>query len=280
MGLCKGNRGNLMQHWTLCECLGRLHDLYGSLHFVTTHSMAPWAIPVVKPDPDHCRNKFIAAGSRLAALDRSSRYEAAWKQLSITNGLPYPSSAVLACETWKKPLTLALCEYDPNVASEIDGWLSMPQTEDRLQPSPVLRGDWRCLVCSPLVLNTSQQCIFVEMDPMRYDSRRKRSNVDPNGRKNCDPQSLYPEDIERLVTLLTDIETPIVLQISSFSTQNANSLSRQRDSLSGILNLAGFNLRYETTVGDQMASFVFHRNSALPPADFRAEFSDWLGGIE
>src|SRR4051794_29960294 len=133
MGMCKGNRGNLMQHWTLCECLGQLEDHYGSLHFVTTHSMAPWAIPIEKVEPDRCRKTFMQAGVRLTHLEYPIPYEAAWKKLSITNGLPYPSSAVFACDVWKKPLTLALCEYDPHTANEIDGWLSTPHTLERLQ---------------------------------------------------------------------------------------------------------------------------------------------------
>lgn len=298
MGMCKGNRGNLMQHWTLCECLARLQNHYSSLHFVTTHSMAPWAIPYPPKHEDldvNCttvmqnheelthsaeRSSFLAVGRRLANLAAPTVYEAAWKRLSTEDGLPYPSSALLVAEIWKKSLSLALCEYDTHTANEIDGWLRSPRMRERLHQSVLLRGDWRCLACSPLVLTSSQECLYLEMDPMRYDSRRKWSDASPDGRKNCDPQSLYPEDIERLVTLLDEIERPIVLQISSFSTQNANSITRKRDSLSGILRPGGFNLLYETSVGGQMVSFVFHRNTALPQTDFRLAFSNWLGGIE
>ena len=46
MGLCKGNLGNLMQHWVLCETLGRLGEQeFESLHMICTHSMAPWSLP-------------------------------------------------------------------------------------------------------------------------------------------------------------------------------------------------------------------------------------------
>src|SRR5207302_2024849 len=42
MGLCKANRGNLMQHWVLCEVLRRVgQQEFKHLLFTCTHSMAP-----------------------------------------------------------------------------------------------------------------------------------------------------------------------------------------------------------------------------------------------
>lgn len=46
MGLCKGNRGNLMQHWVLCELLHRIGQQdFKHLSLSCTHSMAPWSMP-------------------------------------------------------------------------------------------------------------------------------------------------------------------------------------------------------------------------------------------
>lgn len=101
MGLCKGNRGNLMQHWTLSECLLRLQAQFGAVHLVAAHSMAPWAVPTKEENPGACRSTFLRAGACLGTINAPCRYELAWKRLSIDGGLPYPSSAVFATEMWK-----------------------------------------------------------------------------------------------------------------------------------------------------------------------------------
>jgi hypothetical protein len=279
MGLCKGNRGNLMQHWTLCECLSRLNSHYDRLHFVSTHSMAPWSVPVKKIESDHCRDTFCRAGQRLIERLDPSAYEIAWRSLSLSDGVPYPSSAQLVCRTWSGDLSLALCEYEHSVSTEIEGWLDLPQTKDRSVTSVLMRGDWRVSIGSPLVKNTEHECIYIEMDPMRYDSRRKRTQEFIKGRKTSDPQAVYPEDMEGLMAHLSGVTEPIIIQLSSFSTQNANSLDRKRESLGEVLLANGFGHLYETAVGDQMASFVFHRSTPLQNENLADAFSRWLSAI-
>ncbi len=275
MGMCKGNRGNLMQHWTLCECLIGLQARYESLHFVTTHSMSPWAIPVKNDNPGNCRSIFLRAGTRLGNLNNPSSYELAWRNLSVRAGLPYPSSAAFAVELWKGGISVALCEADSRTADEIEGWLADPQVENKLQHNVPLRGDWRASLISPLFLKSGAVCIYLEMDPMRYDTRPYAD------RKSTDPATLYPDDIEMLIQHIANVVTPIVLQISSFSTQNnIIPLDSQRQSLEGILIPAGFSLHSEVRVMQQMASFVFIRNCQLSIPSLGALFNDWLGGIQ
>jgi len=274
MGMFKGNRGNLMQHWTLCKCLIGLKVSYKSLHFVTTHSMSPWAIPVKNDNPGNCRSIFLQVGTRLGTLNNPSGYELAWRNLSIWAGLPYPSSAVFAVESWKGDISVALCEADSRTANEIEGWLVNPQVEEKLQHHVLLRGDWRGSLKSPLFLKSSADCIYLEMDPMRYDTRPYAN------RKSTEPATLYPDDIEMLAQHVACVDKPIVLQISSFSTQNNNPLDSQRQSLEGILQPKGFTLHSEVRVMQQMATFVFIRNCQLLIPPLGTLFNDWLGGIQ
>jgi hypothetical protein len=148
----------------------------------------------------------------LETLNQPSIYERAWKKLSVSGGSPYPSSGVFAGEVWHGTLTVALCEVEPRTAEEIDGWLAAPQVQGRLQHSVLLRGDWRSSLNNPDLLSSPAECIYVEMDPMRYDTRG------PADRKTKDPASLYPNDAQMLGQTLAVIERPTVLHISSFST--------------------------------------------------------------
>src|SRR5690242_911737 len=145
MGLCKGNRGNLMQHWVLCELLQRLGQQgFTHLSLSCTHSMAPWSIPERRGDEDghRCRRTFNEARTR-AVADRNSVFESAWFALALNGGLPYPSSAVLARNVWRTGLSLALCEASVPVADEIDGWLGTREQREQVAHSVLLRGDWR-----------------------------------------------------------------------------------------------------------------------------------------
>src|SRR5690242_7040192 len=76
MGLCKGNRGNLMQHWVLCEVLHRLGQQdFKHLSLSCTHSMAPCSMPERQADEDghRCRRTFNEARMR-APADRTSEF--------------------------------------------------------------------------------------------------------------------------------------------------------------------------------------------------------------
>jgi hypothetical protein len=275
MGMCKGNRGNLMQHWTLIECLFHLQSRFKALHFVTTHSMAPWAFPNSEDNAGLCRSVFVRAGARLATIGTPCRFELAWKRLSVANGFPYPSSAVFAAEEWKGSLSIVVCEADLRTADEIEGWLALPQQQSRFQHSVLLRGDWRSSLSNPLFLRTPTECIFIEMDPMRYDTRVEAD------RNSTDPASLYPDDVDLLVQSLAKSEVPVVLQISSFSNQrNFMPLDSQRESLVSVLQTGGFSLCAEVRVMQHMASFVFTRGCQLPVAALGDSFNDWVGGIE
>jgi hypothetical protein len=236
--------------------------------------MAPWSVPELRQEEDdyRCRRVFNEARTRDAAA-RASVFEEAWFALSPTRGLPYPSSALLAQHVWRSKLSLALCEASLPVADEIDGWLGCREARERLAHGVLLPGDWRGSARGPLFLDVDADCLFIEMDPYRYDSRVK------SVRKKTDAATVYPEDLTFLGQHLAAENRPIILQLSSFSAQNGNSPEVIEASVRGVLEPCHFLFRDRVGVDGQMQSLVFVRNLTISGGPLQPTFSTWLAGI-
>ncbi len=276
MGLCKGNRGNLMQHWVLCDVLERLAQVSPKhLLFVCSHSMAPWSVPVHRDKKDACRNVFDEARRRLAE-SRASLYEKAWDDLDVAGGLPYPSSAVFAQKVWSGPLSLMLCEKEAHVFAEIEGWCSTLEMRNRCKTIRVHKEDWREAFEAGLPTNDCD-LIFIEMDPMRFEC---------NGPERCARQgkedTLFPEDLYLVGDAIRATDKPVVLQISSYSSQNDNAVSKVEKTIIDHLRDDKFVLDGRATVGDgQMISLVLCRGIQLYPHPYElgSAFDKWLRGV-
>lgn len=274
MGLCRGNRGNLMQHWALCEVLYRLEkQKFDHLHFVCTHSMAPWSVPE-RRNNDKCRQWFTAARQRLNGT-QDTVFERAWHSLSPVSGLPYPSSAVFAQQIWKKHLSLLLCEINKQVADEIDGWLGSPEVVQRLREARLHRMNWRDAFQDTLPAGDAD-IILIELDPMRYEHHP------PNQCSRNDGGVLFPEDIELILDAVEGLTVPIVLQISSFSANNGNSHEVVTDSIVRRLEPAGFIHENRIKVGGQMLCLFLSRGITLFHSSDAPEtaFDEWLEGFQ
>ncbi len=66
----KGNVGNLMQHWTLCELLDIANQHYEipGLNFIDAHAMAPRATENKGKDPKFTRAEARLRNSRKTGL--------------------------------------------------------------------------------------------------------------------------------------------------------------------------------------------------------------------
>ena len=83
----KGNRGNLLQHYVLCELLSAAREHSSCLRFIDAHAMAPMAVREEREkDP-----VFGSVQARLPGQD--STYERAWKDLVPRGETGYPNSA-------------------------------------------------------------------------------------------------------------------------------------------------------------------------------------------
>ncbi len=276
MGLCRGNRGNLMQHWVLCDLLGRLAQRHPArpLLLACSHSMAPWSVPErrMEDGANKCREIFTAVRRRLAE-ERPSRYEEAWCALSVGGGLPYPSSAAFTQHVWTGPLSLLLCEAAKQIADEIDGWLGTSEIQTRCMATALHRGDWRQAFRTGLPVDGAG-VILIEMDPMRFEHH----GPDQCSRK--DGAVLFPEDLDLVENAVRDCDCPVVIQISSFSANNGNSHAVVERTILDRLQGCGFGLDGRATVGGQMISLVLTRGIHLYEHSNQLElsFGEWLGG--
>lgn len=115
MSTYKGNVGNLMQHWTLCELLIVAGKHASGLHFIDAHTMAPFARTRTGEDT---KFDFVREGLLNHAC---SAYEQAWRCLASNGG--YPNSAAFVKEVWEGDFSLLLCETDCTTIKEIGSWL-------------------------------------------------------------------------------------------------------------------------------------------------------------
>ncbi len=251
MATYKGNAGNLMQHWTLCELLtiaGR-HAL--ELSFLDAHAMAPYAHKRTGADDRFDRVR--------AGLPGQSIYEQAWYSLAQQRGDGYPNSAAFVREIWKGHSSLLLCEADGPTADEIDSWLN---------GSPELfRGDWRerfrmGLPDAPLTL--------ISFDPNMYDRHGPP--------KTPKPENMYPRDLYAVVDAVSGVSGGVLMQLSTYSANHANAQKDVCSSVNSILEEGRFTLAAVAPANGNMMSLVYSRNVAWSNelANLPGRFEEWL----
>ena len=245
MTTCKGNRGNLMQHWLLCETLSRL-STGGVSHLMLTctHAMGPKASAPVQD------RHFRAALDRLPQTADRSAFEHAWSGLTNGTGLPYPNSAALASQVWSHRLSMLLCEADPDTAQELCSWLGQPDVNSRLEGKSLYPGDWRRGVASMVDRLAGVDLVYIEQDPMQYDFR----DVEPRLKQS---NKLFPCDVRQVLKLVEGLTIPVVLQLSSFTANGGCTHQKTRESVLQLLAPAGFQLQGEVVADGHMISLVY-----------------------
>ena len=257
MGTYRGNVGNLMQHWTLCELLKVAESHTSELSFVDAHAMAPLACARTETDLVFADGVFKRVQERLPG--QRSVYEQAWHRLA-QGGTCYPNSAAFVKKVWGGDLTLLLCEIDHSTADEIEPWLD---------GSPELfRGDWRDrfkmgLPDAPLAL--------VSFDPNTYNKRQS-----PRRPK---PENLYPGDVELARTALSSLSGGVLVQLSTYSANDSNNQKDVIASLNKILLMeSGFTAPVAVKANGNMMSLVYTRGIEWSDelADLPDRFDMWF----
>jgi hypothetical protein len=137
---CKTNRGNLMQHWTLCEALtalqGATHETDPLLLYINAHAMKP--LSRFREDQDE---KFRRVRENLPG--RGGVYEKTWRDLVPGNVKQYPSSAAFVDRIWDGQRAYLLCEQSKERAQECNGWLAKLKLAGRVFSYQVFDGDWQ-----------------------------------------------------------------------------------------------------------------------------------------
>jgi hypothetical protein len=262
----KGNRGNLLQHWVLAELTMMLQESVqpeGPLCFIDAHAMSPYAVR--NANPGQTAADFDRVAGRLPG--QSTAYEQAWHALRSEGRCRYPSSASLVHHLWRGPLHLVLCEVDEDTANEIGAW------QQTLGPDPgkLHRGDWRVRFRHDLPAGPA--AYLLSFDPYMFD--RHGPPASPN------PGNMWPSDVLRVGAAVLDFaDRPTVLQLSTYSANNANSQADVIKSIEPILAVAGLELAATVRADGNMMSLVFVRGVAqireaqLPKLPQR--FTAWL----
>ena len=145
----------------------------------------------------------------------------------------------------------------------------------------MFEGDWRKRfrqgLPRPCAVGLAKESLtFISFDPYKYDSRQWEQ-AQPNG-------DLYPEDMELIVSKLSQLESGILIQLSTYSNARShNPHANVRQSLDQIMEPNSFKLlaAVEVPNDDHMMSLVYARN--VPWADelenLPANFRQWFEAV-
>ena len=159
----KGNDGNLMQHWVLCELLATARRYTADLTFIDAHAMAPSATRRTA-NPKQ-RGKFDAVLENLPG--QGSVYEQAWQALWPEPGT-YPNSARFVRSIWPAggQCSMLLCERDERSVSQLRSWADI-HGDTGIEIAP---GDWRARFAERLP--KQEGVVLVSFDPYLISKKR------------------------------------------------------------------------------------------------------------
>lgn len=263
MSCFKGNDGNLMQHWVLCEILTVARKHTKDLVFVDAHSMAP----IATQRSEQCERrklKFDQVWENLPG--QRSSYEQAWQALS-PDRIGYPNSANFVRYLWC-PLgacSILLCERDEQTVSLLETWRDR-HSEINVEVAP---GDWRERF--DRALPKQDGLVFFSFDPYMF-------NRNPRSEK---PGNMYPRDLQRLLNATRAYPEKLLLQLSTYSVNDNNRQCRVVECIRPTLKADGFEELAIVKPSKTMMSLLYSRG-----VDFSAEltslperFQTWFDAI-
>ena len=268
MSTYKGNVGNLMQHWTLCELIQMANVHAVGLSFVDSHAMAPWATKCTAPDQE-----FASVKSALPGL--GSTYEQVWHSLSQQNQQEgYPNSSAFVREVWKHNYSLTLCETDVQTANEIEEWLPETLESPRCNEAKLFRGDWRERFVSGLKSPAAVGLPTGSLTLVSFDPTLYTSIYSPVSRRT---KYLYRVDMGLVLYALSSFTGPVVVQLSTYSTRGKNPQKKVIESVNSVLTLGQFQQASVIRVNGSMMSLIYTREVdwAKDLAVLPARFAEW-----
>lgn len=221
--------------------------------------MSPYARR--NPNPGQTAEEFNRVGRRLPG--QRSAYERAWHYLQ-QGRCAYPSSAALVRHLWRGPLHFELCEADDDTADEIIEWQQSlgPNTSSSLH-----RGDWRVRFRREF----SSDCAvhLVSFDPYMFDRHGPAASPKQG--------NMWPDDIDIVGAAAPDFGERVVLQLSTYSANNANAQDDVIASIEPDLSSAGLGLAATVRADGNMMSLIFARGvGQIRKAELPRRFAGWL----
>ena len=260
----KGNCGNLMQHWVLCEVLEIVRRHETQLTFIDAHSMAPLAT--------HRTEKIETSGrkfdnTRKNLPGQGSPFENAWHRLAPSPN-KYPNSANFVSLIWDNPrkYSMVLCEKEAHSAELLKLWAAK---NDQLSIE-VATGDWRCRFEHPFV--SREGIVFISFDPYMFNSRNRRKRKLGN---------MYPDDLCRIVEATRNCRGKTLVQLSTYDTNDGNS----QDEVAEVIRLGlvpgGFNQAAIVRPNNKMMSLLYQRDVGFASefCELPVRFKKWYSAI-
>ena len=269
MGTYKGNKGNLMQHWTLCEVLSIANRHHSALNYIDAHAMAPLATKPTSPT-----QVFQRVQANLPGIQ--SVYEKAWRTLDCKPADGYPSSAKFVRHVWSGDFSMLLCEINSAIADEIAAWLPKVEAMPTCNKAKLARGDWRSRVNEGLPTPSeaglpADALTLLSFDPNMYDR-----NGPPNDPK---PENMYPSDLHTVLEAVQGVTGSILIQLSTYYANNANAQADVISSVNSILKWkGGFDLTAIARADGNMMSLIYTRHVtwAGELVVLHEEFGKWI----
>ena len=269
MGTYKGNKGNLMQHWTLCEAL-RIAQKQGveQISFIDAHAMAPLANGRTTYDKGFHNAQTSLPGQK-------STYELAWQVLAPSPSHDYPNSANFVTQVWRGKYSLLLCEQDSPTAGEVKAWLSDVRRWPQCKHAELCEGDWRVRfekgLPSPEDIGLEKEALtFLSFDPYMISKGE--------GGFKMGSGSMYPQDLDTIGEALRDCSGGLLMQLSTYTANGGNCQEDVAPLVDQHLGRYGFVRVAKVRVNGHMMSLIYTRNVAwaheLKPLGER--FSAWL----
>jgi hypothetical protein len=194
--------------------------------FVDAHAMSPFATERA-PQPYYEALFFDRVRTRLPGVQ--SPYEESWHRLAALapNRTDYPNSANFVANMCNRDLSLLLCETDPVTVGELRTWVR----EIGLPDGCVFGGDWRLRLDQSLP--ALADLTFFSFDPNMI------SHVPVRNRESA---IMYPDDLDLVAAAVARIPTDIVVQLSTYSTNNGNSQNKVTSAVQSRLDRAGLDI--------------------------------------
>ena len=248
MGTYKGNKGNLMQHWTLCEVLRTAWDNgVRALNYIDAHAMAPLAAVRTGSASD-----FDSVHDSLPG--QQSVYELAWQKLSSKHVAWYPNGANFVRQVWQGKFSLLLCEKEDDIAADIGFWQSDIDRLSRSKKTECYPGDWRCRfdrgLPRPMEAGLPEDALtYISFDPYMI-SRRDMGE---------DSGSIYLCDLERIGCATTALDGAVLMQLSTYTANGGNTQEAITPLVDCILSQYGFHPAAMVRADGNMMSLIYTR---------------------
>ena len=268
----KGNAGHLMQHWTLCEILVTANKHTDGLNYIDAHAMAPLATERQYGDVH-----FDKVKNCLSSCSKSA-YELAWHQLAPREVEGYPNSAAFVEQVWKGDFSMLLCEKNKRTCAEIEDWRQ--RVDKRRRATKLFCGKWqerfKNELPSPADVGLADGSLtLIAFDPNMYDRHKVAK---PR------PENLYPECLEVVAGAVKNLRSDILIQMSTYSANNANPQEAVILSTNQVLATKGFRLLAVVRLNGNMMSMVYGRNLSWAAdqadlANLGGRFDKWLSAF-